>query len=159
MEKGENEEILTEIKTKRGWVATNFAFLENLIGRIITVSYLKIDNEGREFFMSEVVEDEYFNFGLLVNIFAKVVGREQYDFPIGKLKRLQQLRNIIIHAEVINTAQVLGTKIISLGEPMFKHGGKSYITSDVFQEYEKIEAVLKTALSKLPGGDHIKMEL
>lgn len=156
-DKAENERQLNEIKLKRGWVATNFAFLEGVIARIICVNYFGKDNEE---FVEDVLEDEYFNFGLLVKIFEKVVKKKNIEFPVGKLRRLQALRNIIIHSQIVAVGDMIqgSNKIVALGNPEFKNGGKKLIIKEVFSEYDKLEEEIRKEFEKIPGGRFEKID-
>jgi len=157
MIKEDSEEKLKDIKIKRGYVATNFAYIESVIARVITIHYFKANDEE---FLSEVLEDEYFNFGLLLNILEKIIKKESIkDFPIGKLRRLQKLRNIIIHSQIIAKAMTFKDqpKIIDIDVIKFKHGGKELDVDLIFNEYDDIEKVIKLALEALPGGKNIQL--
>lgn len=149
----ESDETLNDIKLKRGHVSISFVYIESVIARIISLFF--IEPAKRDEFIVDVFEDEYFNFGLKVKIFEKVVARMGKKFPIQKLHRLNKLRNIIIHSQIMAQAEKLtGSNImIKLSEPEFKHAGTTKNIKATFEEYYELEAVIKDELSKLPGGE------
>ena len=144
---------ISEIQNKRGGVSTNFASLEYFIAQFITLHYFKGPNEK---FLAEVFEDEYFSFGLLAKIFDKVLQQypQEYEkFPMQKLRRLQRLRNIIVHA-LLKSSVTLDEKnegIQDIGETYFHHAGKDHKVIEIFKEYEKLRATVQPAIASLPG--------
>lgn len=147
--------LLTEIQNRRGMVSTNFAFIEFSIAQFVASYYCK---DGQSDFVADVFEDEYFSFGLLMNVFEKVLKKdpELYKkFPLQKLRRLQKLRNLIIHAR-LQTHVVVDTKkggIQEMGETYFYHAGKEYSVNEVLQEYEEIKNIVQPIIVGLPGMD------
>lgn len=144
---------ITDIQHARGGVSTNFASIEYFLAQFITAHYFK---GGNETFLAEVFEDEYFSFGLLAKIFDKVL--QQYPdvyekFPMQKMRRLQRLRNIIVHARLQSAVKLDNAKenIQEIGETVFHHAGKDYSVSEIFAEYEKLRAVVQPAVMDLPG--------
>ena len=150
---GQTPKEITDIQTSRGSVSTNFASLEFFIAQFITMHYFKMPNGD---FTAEVFEDEYFSFGLLVKIFDKVLKKDSdlYDeFPFQKLRRLQKLRNVIVHARLQSEATLDARKenIKKIGVTYFYHAGKEYEVKEVFKEYEKLRNVVQPAIMGLPG--------
>lgn len=144
---------ITDIQSRRGAVGTNFASVEFFIAQFVTIHYFGKLNPD---FTAEVFEDEYFSFGLLARIFEKVLKEypEEYKkFPFQKLRRLQRLRNIIVHARLQSYARMGqdGENIEDIGETYFHHAGEDYDVEKIFLEYEKLRAVVQPALSTLPG--------
>jgi hypothetical protein len=141
------------IREKRGAVTTNFASLEYFIAQFITQHYFGRPDPR---FMSEVLEDEYFSFGLMVKIFDKALSTypdEYKTFPFQKLRRLQRLRNIIVHARLQSPATLDAENghIASINGVFFHHGGEDKDVFAVFKEYEKLREVVQPALLALPG--------
>ncbi|MCK5026950.1 MAG: hypothetical protein KAS07_00875 [Candidatus Pacebacteria bacterium] len=144
---------ISEIQNARGGISTNFASIEYFIAQFITTHYFNGPNET---FLAEVFEDEYFSFGLLAKIFDKVLQQypEEYKkFPMQKLRRLQKLRNIIVHARLQSVVKLDrgGERIQEIGETYFHHAGKDQKVVDVFREYEKLRVVVQPAVVGLPG--------
>ncbi len=144
---------ISEIQNARGGVSTNFASIEYFIARFVTAHYFNGPNET---FLAEVLEDEYFSFGLLTKIFDKILQQdsEKYKkFPMQKLRRLQKLRNIIVHARLQSavTLDDSGEGIREIGETYFHHAGKDHKVVDIFNEYEKLRAIVQPAVASLPG--------
>ncbi|MCK5095839.1 MAG: hypothetical protein KAR24_00635 [Candidatus Pacebacteria bacterium] len=147
------QQYITEIQNSRGKVSTNFASLEYFIAQFITMHYFKGPNHD---FTAEVLEDEYFSFGLLAKIFDKVLKKypDLYKkFPFQKLRRLQKLRNVIVHARLQSKATLDGRKenIKKIGMTYFYHAGKEYQVEEVFEEYEKLRNIVQPAIIDLPG--------
>jgi hypothetical protein len=122
------QEDILDIQSRRGAVGTNFASIEFFVAQFVTIHYFGALNPD---FTAEVFEDEYFSFGLLVKIFDKVLKKysEEYKkFPFQKLRRLQKLRNIIVHARLQSYAKIGpdGENIQDIGETYFHHAGEDY---------------------------------
>lgn len=159
MTKEEAESELERIKNKRGEIVTNFAYIELIIKNICSVYYLgKIDQN----FRAEVLEDEYFSFALLRNIFEKVLKKyPDIDFPMGKLRELSKLRNIIAHAQVTATAIVNDPAVpsASIQKMVFKHSGIVRDTDETFSKYDELKSTIQEKLKQIPGGDQVKVSL
>ena len=118
-----------ELKEKRGEIVTHFAYTEGLIKRFISVHYFQT---GYHPIVPEIFEDEYFSFGLLFKIFEKIIKKQKIEFPLDKLRRMGQLRNIIAHAQVDATAT--GFSVEEISEFYFRHGGENKNIDAVFSE-------------------------
>lgn len=133
-----------ELKEKRGEIITHFAYIEDLIKKFISIHYFKTFHHP---IMSEIFEDEYFSFGLLFRVFEKVVSKEKIEFPINKLRRLGQLRNVIAHASV--HAKASGFSIEEISDFYFRHGGEDKKIEDVFSEYDSIKMDVQVTLTEI----------
>ena len=147
------QQYIAKIQNGRGKVSTNFASLEYFIAQFITLHYFNGPNHD---FTAEVFEDEYFSFGLLVKIFDKVLKKDPdlyKKFPFQKLRRLQKLRNVIVHARLQSKATLDDRKenIKKIGITLFYHAGKEYKVEEVFEEYEKLRNIVQPAIMDLPG--------
>jgi hypothetical protein len=148
-------QLITEIQNRRGMVSTNFAFIEFSIAQFVASYYCTCEKSD---FLADVFEDEYFSFGLLMNVFEKVLKKEPdlYEkFPLQKLRRLQKMRNLIVHAR-LQTQVILDNKkggIQEVGETYFYHAGKEYEVNEVLKEYEKLKNVVQPAIIALPGAN------
>ncbi len=159
MTKDEADAELEKIKNKRGEIVTNFAYIELLIKNICSVHYLgKID----ENFLGEVLEDEYFGFALLRNIFEKLLKKHpEVKFPMGKLRELSKLRNIIAHAQVTAEGIIKNPKIpsVSIQRMVFRHSGDVRDTNETFSRYDELKSAIQEKVKLLPGGDHVRVSL
>lgn len=157
MDGEEREKQLNKIKEKRGYVATNFAFIEGIMADVISFHYFKNRNEA---FVTDVLEDEYFNFGLRLKILKKVFFAQNVKFPDDMFHKLSRYRNIMVHSQVVAQSRVIkGTNIgFDIEKIDFKHGGKEYDPDHVFEEYEKAESEVRNILSRVPGGTFEKVE-
>jgi len=143
-------QLIAEIHGKRGGASTNFAVLESSIAKFVVSYYFK--GEPSEF-LADVFEDEYFSFGLLMNVFEKVLKKdpELYKkFPLQKLRRLQKIRNIIVHAQLQSHAMLdKNGEIQEMRESFFHHAGKDHDVDEIFREYEKLRSIVQPAIMAL----------
>ncbi len=152
MKKEELEIRMGEIKSERGRIVTNFAYIENLIKMACSLHYLgKIDQK----FMSEVLEDDYFNFGLLTHIFQKVLTKNpSFEFPIGKLFELSKHRNIIAHAQI--KAYHENGEVTDI---RFYHGGERKEIGPIFSRYDELSKEIREKLNLFPGVEQTLISL
>ncbi len=137
-----------ELKEKRGEIITHFACLEFLIKRYISFFYFKTEDHP---IVSEIFEDEYFNFGLLSKIFDKILLKEKIKFPGDKLRRLGQLRNIVAHAQVKGYATGLSREEVFV--MYFRHGGEDKEIESIFKEYDQIKIEIDAKLKEILKPD------
>lgn len=131
-----------KIKEKRGEILTNFAFVEDVMKSFIAGYYV---NDINHPIVPEIFEDEYFSFGLLFKIFEKVLKKqEDKSFPLQQLRRMSQLRNIVVHASVRGNATSPSTdKIVRI---FFRHAGEEKEISEVFDEYDELKTLVQASL-------------
>lgn len=133
-----SREILTKYRTK---VIEDFIMIEGYINSIISKYYL--GKVSKKFFW-EVLQDEYFNFGLRANILKKIFEESSLiDKPnhlINDLQRLSKLRNYFAH---YNTAFYEGFEDTSRGGiPHPKKTGEYLNFEEIYKEFdEKIRNV------------------
>jgi hypothetical protein len=137
-----SREILTRYRTK---VIEDFIMIEGYINSIISKYYL--GKVSRKFF-GEVLQDEYFNFGLRTNILEKILNESPViDKPnplIDDLKQLSRLRNYFAHC---NTAFFEGFEDTSKGG--IPHPKKTGEYLDFEEIYNKFEEKIKRISEQL----------
>lgn len=93
-----------DIKKLRADVIEKFINLEILVSAIITQHYFhKVDKN----FLYQVLYDEYFNFGIKLNILLKIIERPD-NKVINKLRRLSKIRNTFAHSGLLITKVASG---------------------------------------------------
>ncbi len=128
----------------RGRVITNFAFLEAAISDFIAHHYFQNSNL-KEAFLSEVMEEQYFNFDLKRRLFIKIL--EKYPEFRNKMKlkqfqSMQEIRNILAHGTYEKNEN---------GERCFRRGGINYLADDLLNEYQQLRKVVQPLMEELPG--------
>ena len=133
-----SRETLTRYRTK---VIEDFIMIEGYINAIISKSYL--GKVSKKFFW-EVLQDEYFNFGLRTNILEKILKElsliEKPNPLINDLRRLSKLRNYFAHC---NTAFFDDLEANSRGGiPDPRKTGEYLNFEEIYKEFnEKIKLV------------------
>ena len=93
------QNITTNVSALRGFVITKAVNVEALIGAIITNYFVKSDKHSG--FSTMALSDQFFSFGLKINIFKKILRKMEYthykEFK-DDLDRLCRLRNRFAHA-------------------------------------------------------------
>ena len=107
-----------ELDKKRIYVIRKFINIESIINIIISSHYFK-DKDGRGIvrgdFLFQVLNDEYFQSILRINILKKIV--EDFDDKIlSKLKALATIRNYLVHIDpnYFETDQKVNEETINL---------------------------------------------
>lgn len=134
----------SKLKEKRGEIVTHFAYTESLLKKYISFYYFKTAYHP---IVSDIFENEYFSFGLLFRIFEKILSKEKVKFPIEKLRRLGQLRNIVAHALV--EAKATGFSKKEIVKIYFKHGGEEKEIEEIFNEYDSLKIEILESLKEL----------
>jgi hypothetical protein len=83
----------TNLTKARGEIIEKFINIETIVGAIISQHYLKIVHFP---FLTEVLADEYFNFGLKVKILRKIFPDDAAT--LEQLARLNAIRNYFAHS-------------------------------------------------------------
>lgn len=125
----------------RGRIVTNFAFIEKVMIRFISIHYFGISNSA---FEDEVLSDKYFNFGLLENIFNKVLDNyPEHRSKVSKqnIKDLRDLRNFVAH----------GLQMIKGGVTYLERSGKTELATEVFDKYFTKRDLIMPQLLQLPA--------
>ncbi len=133
-----------DIMEKRGEIVTNFSYIEYLMKTYISVHYFKSKDHP---IVSEIFEDEYFNFGLLFRIFEKILVKDNKNFPLQNLRRMGHLRNIVAHAILVGKA--VGPTKEEIIHRYFKHGGVLKEIEETFHEYQKNRSIVEDALIEI----------
>lgn len=144
-----SREILRKYRTK---VIEDFIMIEGYINSIISKYYM--GKVSKNFFW-DVLQDEYFNNGLRINIFKKILDKTSLiDKPnhlIGDLKRLSTLRNYFAHC---NTAFYEGFEDNSKGGiPNTKKTGEYLNFEELYKKFDenfkKVYEQLKQIMDKM----------
>jgi hypothetical protein len=136
-----------EIQNKKGEILSNFAYIELLVRSFILNNY---SIERNNLISSDVFEDEYFNFGLLLHIFEKVVKRKGVGSPnklLEDLRRMGKIRNIVAHAPIQahdnNSSKEEDYSIF------LKHGGKEISIDEIEKMYKEYDVVKVKVTSRI----------
>lgn len=94
MNKDELNSVMNKIAQYRGAIITDSINIEALIGSIL-INYFAKENKQSEF-LTKIVEDELFSFGLKINILEKL-NFDVYKGFFQDIRRINNIRNIFAH--------------------------------------------------------------
>ncbi len=95
MNKEDIKKLLDKVVNYRGVVINDFISIEAMIGAIIAIYFAKEDKNNE--FNRKVIDDEYFSFGLKINIIEKL-NFDVYKEFIEDIRRINKIRNIFAHS-------------------------------------------------------------
>lgn len=151
------EEEHRSIQLIRGQIITNFAYIELMMSELIAFHYTESRQKNDEV-IQDILEDEYFQFGLRKNIFKKVMEKYYKDknFPFGDLTNLGRYRNIIGHATIKNDEITQGDEHILQRSPYYWHNGEKKDCAELNKKYFDLSDNIMQILKKLTLSETIE---
>jgi hypothetical protein len=126
-----------ELGEARANVIERAIYIETWLDLIISQYYLgRVSGK----FLSEVLYDEWFNFGLKVKIFSKITSAKSWEH---KLNRLASIRNYFAHRGRV-TVDFERSDEPFVPDP--KNHAKSIDFDDLYKEFSKLADALEPAL-------------
>ena len=133
MNKEELNTLLNKIAQYRGVIITDSINIEGMINSIIINYFVKEEKHSK--FLMNVVSDEYFSFGLKINILEKL-NFDIYKEFFQDVRRVNNIRNIFAHCT-----------------PTLDGGLSFYNKNKKTQETKKLEELHKEFLEKIKKVD------
>ena len=94
MNEDELKTVMNKIAQYRGVIITDFISIDAMVGSILAIYFAK-ENKNNEF-NRKVIDDEYFSFGLKINILEKL-NFEVYKEFFEDIRRINNIRNMFAH--------------------------------------------------------------
>ena len=145
---------MSALKEKRGDIVEKFINIENLVSLIISRHYVPIKDGISTKFTSEVLFDEYFNFGLKVKILVKILGEE--SSWTQELRVLSKIRSAFAHRGTVIVTHDGEEKTVDLSEGFDKDFDYEKRYAEFLDKEKKITKKLGEVLEE--KGVSIKTE-
>jgi hypothetical protein len=153
------DEVWEELYKIVGEVVSKAAYVEQRMNRIIARHYLG-DESGA--LVEEVFEQERFSFDAKREIMCGLFEKHYpgHEFPDGKLRQLQKLRNIFAHGSIVSQYSDPANPDEDSKIAMLRHGATNKPIIELSTQFKTLYTEIVAAFDVLPnGGEEQKIEI